>query len=199
MKPVELMAVQGNKLSVTILKETLETEVSGIDEAEDLFLKKVASWTASATQTFNPDKIRGSGSNENDDFAVLPVLICRQANLIAARTRRGAGNVILVHPTRTRLFEESSSAAYSRTTPPEILGNWAEVGCINSSISVYTSTKVPENRIIVVYKGPGEIDASAYVSGVLETGKYYYGVLENNVSALGNFADYVGFVDLENC
>jgi Major capsid protein Gp23 len=201
-QPAELQAATGNKLSIRILKGEPGTEVPNLDEAEDIFLKEVLSQPMYENQIFDLNKVAtpvGYGYDRGDLLVGLMILINRRANLIAARTRRGAGNVVLTHPNTVKIFKETNSTAYADTTIAHTFGNWTNAGCINSSIVVYTSMKVPENKVIVTYKGPGEMDAPAFFATNFYTDKSYFDFLKNNTQCLGNATDYIGIVELQNC
>src|SRR5574337_1431762 len=120
-----LEGVPGNKLSIQILKETVEAKtrklsarwtfeaaqdanaIHGIDieaeimqalaqeitvEIDQEMLFKLSSLVPVAPTVFNQAAVSGTATYVGDEMAALAVMINQQANLIAARTRRGAAN-----------------------------------------------------------------------------------------------------------
>jgi len=153
-----------------------------------------------------------------DEHAALAVLINRQSNLIASRTRRGAGNWTVVSPTALTILQSATTSAFARTTEGvfEAPTNTKFVGTLNSSMRVYVDQYANDaTDILVGYKGPGEIDAAAYYcpyvpltsSGVVIDPQTFepvvsfmtrYGYIEltNSATSLGNAADYLSLISL---
>ena len=99
------------------------------------------------------------------EHAALSVLINRQANLIAARTRRGSGNWVVVSPTALTILQSATSSAFARTTEGvfEAPTNTKFVGTLNNQLKVYVDAYAPDSApVLIGYKGPGEIDSAAY-------------------------------------
>lgn len=241
----------GNRLSIQILKETVEAKSrrlsarwtfesaqdaqaqQGIDieaeimaalaqeitaEIDQEILTSLRSLAGPASATFDQSGVSGTATFVGDEHAALAVLINRQANLIAARTRRGAGNWVVVSPTALTILQSATTSAFARTTEGvfEAPTNTKFVGTLNNSMRVYVDQYAPDNTpVLVGYKGNGEIDAAAYYcpyvpltsSGVVIDPQTFepvvsfltrYGYIEltNTASSLGNAADYLGLVDI---
>ena len=68
-------------------------------EIDQEVLTSLRSLAGAATDTYDQANVSGQATFVGDQHAALAVLINRAANLIAARTRRGAGNYVVVSPT----------------------------------------------------------------------------------------------------
>ena len=172
-----------------------------------------------ANLTYNQGSLSGTPHYVGDEHAVLSILINQAANLIAARTRRGAGNWIVISPSILTVLQSATTSAFSRTTEGtfEAPTNTKFVGTLNSSVRVYVNQYAADDNILVGYKGPGEMDAASFYcpyvplmsSGVvLDPGtfepvvsfmtRYGYVELTNQASSLGNAADYLELIDSKN-
>lgn len=88
----------------------------------------------------------------------LSLHINRTANEIARRTRRGAGNFVIVDPLTLSLLQ--AYGQFSPTSKDEQRGSLTYAGILNRTMKVYSSLCISENTILVGYKGgAGEIDA----------------------------------------
>jgi len=241
----------GNRLSIQILKETVEAKTrrlsarwtfeaqqdaqaqQGIDieaeimaalaqeitaEIDQEILNSLRMLPGAATAVYDQANVSGTATFVGDEHAALSVLINRQANLIAQRTRRGAANWIVVSPTALTILQSATTSAFARTTEGvfEAPTNTKYVGTLNNSLRVYVDQYAQDNTpVLVGYKGQGEIDAAAYYcpyvpltsSGVVIDPQTFepvvsfmtrYGYLEltNSASSLGNAADYLGLVGI---
>jgi Major capsid protein Gp23 len=168
---------------------------------------------AGTTLTYDQGSVSGTATFVGDEHAALAILINRGANLIAARTRRGAGNWVVVSPTALTILQSATTSAFARTTEGtfEAPTNTKFVGTLNNSMRVYVNQYAADDtNVLVGYKGPGEIDAAAYYcpyvpltsSGVIIDpntfepvvsfmSRYGYLELSNTASSLGNAADYL--------
>ena len=155
-----------------------------------------------------------------DEHAALAVLINREANRIAQRTRRGAGNYAVVSPTALTILQSATTSAFARTTEGtfEAPTNTKFVGTLNSAMKIYVDSYAADSEAVLVgYKGSSEADAAAFYcpyvplmsSGVVLDPatleplvgfmtRYGYVELSQTASSLGNAADYVGRVTIAN-
>jgi hypothetical protein len=121
--------------------------------------------------------IANESSYEIDDNINLIVAITKAGCDIARNTRRGAGNWIVVPlATLTRIKEVANRNMSPRdmfvpvkSDGGTLGGNLMHVGVLNKTIKVYTSLNMPDDEILVGYKGKnGETDTglifSPYVS-----------------------------------
>ena len=248
-----LEGIAGNRLSIQILKQTVEAKTrklsarwtfeaaqdaqaqQGIDieaeimaalaqeitaEIDQEVLRSLGTLASGASNTvaFDQTAVSGTATFVGDEHAALAVAINRVANVIAQRTRRGAGNWAVVSPQALTILQSATTSAFARTTEGtfEAPTNTKFVGTLNSAMKVYVNTYAADNSAIVVgYKGSSESDAAAFYcpyiplmsSGVVLDPstfepvvsfmtRYGYVELTNTASSLGNAADYLGQVTI---
>jgi len=175
---------------------------------------------ASTEYTFNQATVSGTATYVGDEHAALAVLINRVANLIAQRTRRGAGNWAVVSPASLTVLQSATTSAFARTTEGtfEAPTNTKFVGTLNGAMRVFVNSYAPDTQpVLVGYKGSSETDAAAFYcpyiplmsSGVVLDPSTFepvvsfmtrYGYLEltNTASSFGNAGDYVGEISVQN-
>ena len=236
----------GNKMSIQILKETVEAKsrklsarwtfeaaqdaqaIHGVDveaeimaalaqeitaEIDQEVIQSLTALSGAAFGTYDQAAVSGTANFVGDEHAALAVLINRAANDIASRTRRGAGNYIVVSPTALTILQSATTSAFARTTEGtfEAPTNTKFVGTLNSSVRVYVNHYSGDAApVLIGYKGANEMDAPAFYcpyiplmsSGVVLDPntfeptvsfmtRYGYVELSNTASSLGNAADYV--------
>ena len=248
-----LEGAAGNKLSIQILKQTVEAKtrklsarwtfeaaqdaqsMHGIDveaeimaalaqeitaEIDQEILASLRSLAGSGSETYNQAAVSGTATFVGDEHAALAVQINRVANLIAQRTRRGAGNFAVVSPLALTILQSATTSAFARTTEGtfEAPTNTKFVGTLNNAMRVYVDSYAGDGtKVLVGYKGSSESDAAAFYcpyiplmsSGVVLDPdsfepvvsfmtRYGYVELNNTASSLGNAADYLGAVEITN-
>lgn len=248
-----LEGVPGNKLSIQILKETVEAKtrklsarwtfeaaqdanaIHGIDieaeimqalaqeitvEIDQEMLFKLSSLVPVPPTVFNQAAVSGTATYVGDEMAALAVMINQQANLIAARTRRGAANWAVVSPTALTILQTATTSSFARTTEGtfEAPTNTKFVGTLNSTMRVYVNQYAGDgDAVLIGYKGPTETDAAAYycpyiplmsVGPVMDPQTFEpvvsfmtrYGYLEltNTANSFGNAADYLSKVGIDS-
>lgn len=211
----DAQAQQGIDIEAEIMAALAQEITAEIDQE---ILVSLRALPGAPTAVFDQGGVTGTPTFVGDVHAALAVLINRQANLIAARTRRGAGNWVVVSPTALTILQSATTSAFARTTEGtfEAPTNTKFVGMLNNSMRVYVDQYASDDTpVLVGYKGPGEIDAAAYYcpyvpltsSGVVIDPNTFepvvsfmtrYGYLEltNTASSLGNAADYLGLVGI---
>lgn len=211
----DAQAQQGIDIEAEIMAALAQEITAEIDQEILTSLRRLP---GAATATFDQANVSGTATFVGDEHAALSVLINRQANLIAARTRRGPGNWIVLSPTALTILQSATTSAFARTTEGvfEAPTNTKYVGTLNNSMRVYVDNYAADNTpVLIGYKGNGEIDAAAYYcpyvpltsSGVIIDPQTFepvvgfmtrYGYLEltNSASSLGNAADYLGLVGI---
>jgi hypothetical protein len=245
-----LEGVPGKKLSIQILKQTVEAKtrkmsarwtfeaaqdaqaMHGLDveaeimaalaqeitaEIDQELLNSLRTLSGTAVHTFDQSggvTFTGTATYVGDQHAALAIMINDVANRIAQRTRRGAGNFVVVSPTALTVLQSATTSAFARTTEGtfEAPTNTKFAGTLNSSVRVYVDSYADATTpILVGYKGPNEMDAAAFYcpyiplmsSGVVLDPstmepvvsfmtRYGYVELTNTASSLGNAADYLG-------
>jgi len=241
----------GNRLSIQILKQTVEAKTrklsarwtfesaqdaqaqQGIDveaevmaalaqeitaEIDQEIIASLTNLAGTATQTYDQSQVSGTATFVGDEHAALAVMINRVSNLIAQRTRRGAGNYAVVSPFALTILQSATTSAFARTTEGtfEAPTNTKFVGTLNNAMKVYVNSYAQDTASILIgYKGASESDAPAFYcpyiplmsSGVVLDPstfepvvsfmtRYGYVELSNTASSLGNAADYLGLVGI---
>jgi len=170
--------------------------------------------------TYNQAAVSGTATFVGDEHAALAVLINRSANLIAQRTRRGAGNWAIVSPATLTVLQSATTSAFARTTEGtfEAPTNTKFVGTLNGAMRIYVDSYANDSTpVLVGYKGSSEADAAAFYcpyiplmsSGVVLDPstfepvvgfmtRYGYVELTNTASSLGNAGDYVSEIEVQN-
>ena len=248
-----LEGAAGNKLSIQILKQTVEAKtrklsarwtfesaqdaqsMHGIDveaeimaalaqeitaEIDQEVLASLNTLAGTPGQTYDQAAVSGTATFVGDEHAALAVQINRVSNLIAQRTRRGAGNWAVVSPFALTILQSATTSAFARTTEGtfEAPTNTKMVGTLNGAMKVYVNTYAADSApVLVGYKGTSESDAAAFYcpyiplmsSGVVLDPtsfepvvsfmtRYGYVELSNSASSLGNAADYLANVAITN-
>ena len=187
-------------------------------EIDQEVLASLSSLAGNAIETYNQAAVSGTATFVGDEHAALAVQINRVSNLIAQRTRRGAGNWAVVSPFALTILQSATTSAFARTTEGtfEARTNTKMVGTLKNAMKVYVNTYSADGSAVLIgYKGASESDAAAFYcpyiplmsSGVvLDPGtfeptvsfmtRYGYVELNNTASSLGNAADYLGKVDV---
>lgn len=159
-----------------------------------------------------------------DRHAVLGILINKVANDIARKTRRGAGNFIVVSPTVVSVLQSASKSVFAPAVSGSFEGpnNTKLVGVLNGGIKVYSfvwnDTAAIGDNILVGYKGGnGETDTgyfycpyiplmtsnvvtdpTTYNQQVMLMTRYGKATFTSTSTSLGNSADYYGKVTVSN-
>lgn len=158
----DAQAQQGIDIEAEIMAALAQEITAEIDQE---ILTSLRALPGAPTSTFDQSLVTGTPTFVGDAHASLAILINRQANLIAARTRRGAGNWVVVSPTALTILQSATTSAFARTTEGtfEAPTNTKFVGMLNNSMRVYVDQYASDSTpVLVGYKGPGEIDAAAY-------------------------------------
>lgn len=189
-------------------------------EIDQEVLNSLGTLAGTAAETYDQAAVSGTATFVGDEHAALAVQINRVSNLIAQRTRRGAGNWCVVSPFALTILQSATTSAFARTTEGtfEAPTNTKLVGTLNSAMKVYVNTYAADSAdVLVGYKGSSESDAAAFYcpyiplmsSGVVLDpasfepvvsfmSRYGYVELNNTASSLGNAADYLGRVAVTN-
>jgi len=175
---------------------------------------------AATDYAYDQAAVSGTATFVGDEHAALAVLINRSANLIAQRTRRGAGNWAIVSPAALTVLQSATTSAFARTTEGtfEAPTNTKYVGTLNGAMRIYVNAYANDSTpVLVGYKGSSEADAPAFYcpyiplmsSGVVLDPntfepvvgfmtRYGYVELTNTASSLGNAGDYVSEISISN-
>ena len=118
-----------------------------------------------STYSYNQATVSGTATFVGDEHAALAVVINRAANLIAQRTRRGAGNWAVVSPAALTVLQSATTSAFARTTEGtfEAPTNTKFVGTLNGAMRIYVDSYAADTTSVLVgYKGSSEADAAAF-------------------------------------
>jgi len=212
----DAQAMHGIDVEAEIMAALAQEITAEIDQEILYSLRSLAS----TEFTYNQATVSGTATFVGDEHAALAVLINRTANLIAQRTRRGAGNWAVVSPAALTVLQSATTSAFARTTEGtfEAPTNTKMVGTLNSAMKVYVDSYAADTQAVLVgYKGSSEADAAAFYcpyvplmsSGVVLDPstfepvvsfmtRYGYVELTNTASSLGNAGDYVGEINVSN-
>lgn len=212
----DAQAMHGIDVEAEIMAALAQEITAEIDQEILLSLRSLAS----TEFTYDQAAVSGTATFVGDEHAALAVLINRTANLIAQRTRRGAGNWAVVSPAALTVLQSATTSAFARSTEGtfEAPTNTKFVGTLNSAMKIYVDSYANDTTpVLVGYKGSSEADAPAFYcpyiplmsSGVVLDPttfepvvsfmtRYGYVELTNTASSFGNAGDYVGEIAVAN-
>ncbi len=200
----EIMAVLAQEITVEIDQE---------------MLSNLSVLAGAAADTYDQTNVSGTATYVGDEHAALAILMNKQANLVAARTRRGPANWAVVSPTGLTVLQSATTSSFARTTEGtfEAPTNTKMVGTLNNSMKVYVNQYATNDDVLIGYKGQSETDAAAFfcpyiplmsVGPIIDpatlemvTGfrtRYGYLELTNSANSLGNGQDYLSKIALSN-
>ena len=211
----DAQAQQGIDIEAEIMAALAQEITAEIDQEILTSLRSLAS----VEETYDQSLVSGTATFVGDEHAALAIQINRVSNLIAQRTRRGAGNWAVVSNQALTILKSATTSAFARTTEGtfEAPTNTKFVGTLNGAMRIYVdaykSDTDDNNQVLIGYKGTSEADAAAFYcpyiplmsSGVVLDPatfepvvgfltRYGYVELSNTASSLGNAADYLGKV-----
>jgi Major capsid protein Gp23 len=215
----DAQAQQGIDIEAEIMAALAQEITAEIDQEILTSLRNLAT----VEETYDQSLVSGTATFVGDEHAALAIQINRVSNLIAQRTRRGAGNWAVVSNQALTILQSATTSAFARTTEGtfEAPTNTKFVGTLNGAMRIYVDAyKVDtddNNQVLIGYKGASEADAAAFYcpyiplmsSGVVLDPatfepvvgfltRYGYVELNNTASSLGNAADYLGKVAIKN-
>jgi len=210
----DAQAQQGIDIEAEIMAALAQEITAEIDQEILASLRSLAA----DEENYNQAAVSGTATFVGDEHAALAVMINRVANIIAQRTRRGAGNWAVVSPQALTILQSATTSAFARSTEGtfEAPTNTKFVGTLNNAMRVYVdSYAADDTSVLVGYKGSSEADAAAFYcpyiplmsSGVVLDPdtfepvvgfmtRYGYVELNNTASSLGNAGDYLGKVTI---
>ena len=209
----DAQAQQGIDIEAEIMAALAQEITAEIDQE---VLRSLTTLSGTAVLTYDQATVSGTATFVGDEHAALAVQINRASNIIAQRTRRGAGNFAVVSPFALTILQSATTSAFARTTEGtfEAPTNTKFVGTLNSAMKIYVNGYGADNApVLIGYKGSSESDAAAFYcpyiplmsSGVVLDPstfepvvsfmtRYGYVELTNTASSLGNAADYLANV-----
>jgi len=219
----DAQAQQGIDIEAEIMAALAQEITAEIDQEILASLRNLAT----VEETYDQSLVSGTATFVGDEHAALAIQINRVANLIAQRTRRGAGNWAVISNQALTILQSATTSAFARTTEGtfEAPTNTKFVGTLNGAMRVYVDAYLPDsgsqaiqdNQVLIGYKGSSEADAAAFYcpyiplmsSGVVLDPatfepvvgfltRYGYVELSNTASSLGNAADYLAKVSINS-
>lgn len=209
-------AIHGIDIEAEIMQALAQEITVEIDQE---MLNNLRSLAGPAPTVFDQSAVSGTATYVGDEHAALAVMINQQANLVAARTRRGAANWAVVSPTTLTILQSATTSSFARTTEGtfEAPTNTKLVGTLNNSMKIYVDQYAAAGEAVLLgYKGPTETDAAAFYCPyipLMSTGpvmdpntfepvvsfmtRYGYRELSNTANSLGNAADYLSKVGID--
>src|SRR6056297_2239478 len=154
--------MQGIDVEAEIMAALAQEITAEIDQEVLTSLRALA---GTPTETYDQAAVSGTATFVGDEHAALAVQINRAANLIAQRTRRGAGNYAVVSPFALTILQSATTSAFARTTEGafEAPTNTKMVGTLNNAMRVYVDTYASDaTDVLIGYKGSSESDAAAF-------------------------------------
>jgi hypothetical protein len=210
----DAQAQQGIDIEAEIMAALAQEITAEIDQEVLASLRSLASLGS----TYDQAAVSGTATFVGDEHAALAVLINREANKVAQRTRRGAANWAVVSAEALTILQSATTSAFARTTEGtfEAPTNTKFVGTLNGAMRVYVDGYAADGTgVLIGYKGPSEADAAAFYcpyiplmsSGVVLDPatfepvvgfmtRYGYVELTNTASSLGNAADYLSEIGI---
>ena len=211
----DAQAQQGIDIEAEIMAALAQEITAEIDQEILASLRSLGS----VEETYDQSLVSGTATFVGDEHAALAIQMNRVSNLIAQRTRRGAGNWAVVSNQALTILQSATTSAFARTTEGtfEAPTNTKFVGTLNGAMRIYVdaylSDTTDNDQVLIGYKGSSEADAAAFYcpyiplmsSGVVLDPatfepvvgfltRYGYVELTNTASSLGNAADYLGKV-----
>jgi hypothetical protein len=150
-------------------------------EIDQEVLQSLRSLAGTAAATYDQSQVSGTATFVGDEHAALAVLINRVSNLIAQRTRRGAGNWCVVSPFTLTILQ----SAYASDAQVVLVGY---KGTSESDAAAFYCPYIPLMSSGVV------LDPNTFEPVVSFMTRYGYIELDNTASSLGNAADYLSSV-----
>lgn len=168
---------------------------------------------------FDQQNVSGVATFVGDEHAALATLFSRQSNLVATRTRRGAANWAVVSPAVLTVLQSGRTSAFARTTEGTLSAptNTQFVGTLNNTMRIYVDNYAADNEVALVGLKNSETEAAAFYCPyipLMSTGvvldptnftptsgfmtRYGYKELTNAANSLGNAADYVSSIGIQN-
>lgn len=162
--------------------------------------------------TFDMNQVSGVGTSIVDEHAALAVLINKESNDIARRTRQSSANWMVISHSVLSLLQSAGASQFARTTEGDFEAptNNKYVGTLNNTLKAYVNTYATDEDILIGYKGSDEISAAAYYCPyipVMSSGtvmdpdtfehvmalmtRYGFVAMTNPANGLGNAADYL--------
>ena len=137
-----------------------ELPATGTEIAQEVYEEIKSDISALAyKETFNTKKIIDPLSEiSQHEINILEICINKCANDIARRTRRGAGNFIIISPTIAKILKHSDNFVAAASDEYDY-GYVTYLGTLNNIIKIYCDINIKHDKVLMGYKGSTETDA----------------------------------------
>lgn len=174
-------------------------------EIDQKLINKLMDISGDNDLKYDQGKIAGASPSVfvGDLHAALAILINRQANRIAIKSRRGSGNWCVVSPTALTILQSSSIDSFTLSTRLGHGSGISHVGKLNNFIDVYCNQYADDDTpVLVGYKG-NDMDSGLfycpqlpfYVENNMVKSKYAFTELGGELNCKAK--DYYGKIDIE--
>jgi hypothetical protein len=160
------------------------TPVKSLGHAEYHFLHNVCK-NAPSRDIYDPTVIEDIKLTEGRYLhggKRLGPMIVRMGNKIAQKTRRGAGNVLVYHPSNEDLIKGGTLGSFSRPV----------------NMRMHPTKNCPKDKLVCLYKGFSEVDSGFIFAGGKDGGEHYLWEMPEHEKSLNVGLDYVQVLPLQN-
>lgn len=209
----DAQAQHGIDLEAEIMAFLAQEMVAEIDQE---ILNSLRALPGAPATTYDQATVSGTATYVGEEHAALALLMLEQANRIARRTHRQAGNWAVLSHIALTVLQSGSTSMFARTTEGQFAApsNSKFVGMLNGAMRIYVDGWAQDDTpVLVGYKGATENDAAAFYCPyipltstgtmldpstgepqVIFTTRYGWSEMTNTASSLGNSADYLGLI-----
>lgn len=170
-----VVSSQPAQLRISIMKEEVNNStaipVDSYEMAKRRFVEEVLNHPKIIPTVIDPNNLTGTGSSHIP--SIVTVNIAKHANNIAAKSRRGGGNIVLYNKADMNFFNNA---------------------VLSPSYVFMDVDNIPQGTFIIMYKGQGDVDGPAY-HVTSASGEYLY-LLPAISNSLAEWTDYVGVVKI---
>jgi hypothetical protein len=160
-------------------------QVISLEEAEDIVLN-----TGPIKEIYD-DTAQLSNTSCGDGLVSLLAHFNRRANLIAARTRISAGNMVLANPSVIKRVEwiTYGGKVFTHYETPVVVGRWLKVGEFLGGLVVFTSDALPVDEAVVLFSPD---DFNSYV--LLKNEEECYLITDSKIHRSEYMSDIEDFI-----
>lgn len=180
----QVHSVDVNREMMALLHYQTQAELD-----REIVARMVAAGTANFTNIETVDfssAAPGAGRWSQEQFAALVTSILSAANNIALKTRRGAGNFVIVSPQVATALQNSGPIFRGVDVAVNPTHVFSEIGTLNGTIKVYRDSYAPEDYFLVGFKGGDGISDAGIVWSPYTLG------LELRATDPDNFSQNIG-------
>jgi Major capsid protein Gp23 len=154
-----------NEYGINLESEMLNLAATEmVTEIDQEMLGNLRSIAGTPTMVFDMSTRVGQPIFVGDVHASLATMINFGANRIASRTRRNAGNWVVLSPVALTILQSAKTSAFARTTEGTFSApsNTKFVGVLNGAQKVYVDQYAPDTTPVLVGLKESDSEAAAY-------------------------------------